>query len=224
MKEGLAATLRLGADPTAMPIVSQLVDNFCMHYPLANVRVEELPSTEIIQRLENFALDAGLTYLDPDPPAGTRAIEICQERYILLTPENLAPSGDTTTWAEAVTRPLCALNRMTRTRRILEKAALTEGVHLDPIIEVDSVPALYAQVASGWSGIVSHKWLDKFDIPSGVRAVALPAASAPPIGILTRDDQKVSLAAEAFLSNLDPSAVTAGDQKLRFPGLAGHAS
>lgn len=224
MKEGLAATLHLGADPTAMPIISELVNNFCTHFPLASVRIEELPSTEIIKRLENFALDVGLTYLDPEPPAGTRAIEICRERYFLLTPENLAPSGDETTWSEAVARPLCALNRMTRTRRILEKAALTEGAHLQPIIEVDSVTAMYAQVASGWSGIVAHKWIDKLGIPSGAHAVALPATSAPPIGILTREDPKLSLAAEAFLENLDPSTVTARAQELRFPGLTGHAS
>lgn len=207
MKEGLTATLRLGSIPTAMPVVSALTNRFCAHYPLAHARVEELPSTEIVQRLEDFALDAGLTYLDSEPPAGTRAIELYRERYVLLTPVDLAPPGDEITWAEAVARPLCALVRLMRNRKILEAAAMAEGARLEPDIEVDSIPALYAHVAHGWSGIVAHTWLDRFGIPARTRAVALPPTPTPLVGILTRADKRLSPITEAFLTSLESSAV-----------------
>jgi DNA-binding transcriptional LysR family regulator len=202
MRGGLDATLRLGAIPTAMPTVSDLTGRFCAEHPHARVRVEELSSTEIVARLGDFTLDAGLTYLDAEPPAGTRAVELYRERYLLLTPEHLAPAGDGIGWAEAVDRPLCALVRLMRNRRILEAGALAAGARLAPVIEADSVAALYSHAARGWSCIVAHTWLDVFGVPPGMRALALPPVAPPPVGILTAAEEPPSLVTAALLTTL----------------------
>lgn len=202
MRGGLDATLRLGAIPTAMPTVSSLTGRFCAEHPHARVRVEELSSTQIVARLGDFTLDAGLTYLDAEPPAGTRAIELYRERYLLLTPEHLVPPDDEVGWAEAVDRPLCALVRLMRNRRILEAAALAAGARLAPVIEADSVAALYTHAARGWSCIVAHTWLDTFGIPPGMRALDLPPVPTPPVGILTAADDPPSLVTAALLATL----------------------
>ena len=203
MRGGRDATLRLGAIPTAMPTVSILTDRFCAAHPRAKVRIEELPSTEIVRRLGDFTLDAGLTYLDPEPPSGTRHVELYRERYLLLTPERLAPSGDEIGWAEAVDRPLCALGRLMRNRRILDAGALAAGARLAPVVEANSVAALYTHAARGWSCIVAHTWLDSFGVPPGMRAVALPPVPTSPVGVLTAIEEPLSLVASALLACLD---------------------
>jgi DNA-binding transcriptional LysR family regulator len=203
MRGGLDATLRLGAIPTAMPMVSTLTADFCGRHPRARVRIEELSSTEIVRRLGDYTLDAGLTYLDPEPPAGTRSVELYREHYLLITPEHLAPlAGDgdgEIGWAEAVDRPLCALVRLMRNRRILEAGALAAGARLTPAVEADSVAALYAHAARGWSCIVAHTWLDTFGVPPGMRALRLPPVPAPPVGLLTAADEPLSMVAAALL-------------------------
>ncbi|MEJ2865883.1 LysR family transcriptional regulator [Actinomycetospora flava] len=207
MHGGLDATLRLGAIPTAMPMVGRLTGHFCARHPRARVRIEELPSTEIVRRLGDYTLDAGLTYLDPEPPSGTRSVELYRERYLLLTPEGLAPDGDEVGWAEAVDRPLCALVRLMRNRRILEAGALAAGARLDPVIEANSVAALYSHAAQGWSTVVAHTWLDSFGVPPGMRAVPLPPVPTPPVGVLTAADEPLSLVAAALLEGLDDFGV-----------------
>ena len=205
MRGGLDATLRLGAIPTAMPMIGSLTGDFCARHPRARVRIEELSSTEIVRRLGDYTLDAGLTYLDPEPPSGTRSVELYREHYLLLTPDHRAPPGDKIGWAEAVDRPLCALVRLMRNRRILEAAALAAGARLDPVIEADSVAALYAHAARGWSSIVAHTWLDTFGVPSGMRALPLPPIPRPPVGVLTSTDEPLSMVAAALLEGLDRS-------------------
>ena len=199
MRDGLAVTLRLGAIPTAMAATGSLTKAFCARHPLARVRIEELASTDIVQRLGDYTLDAGVTYLDAEPPRGTRSVEFYRERYLLLTADDHAPRGDVASWAEAVDRPLCTLVPLMRNRRILEAAALAEGARLVPVIEADSVAALYTHASQGWSTIVAHTWLDSFGVPPGMRAIPLPDASSPPVGILTAADDPLSMAASALL-------------------------
>ncbi|MGH3975825.1 MAG: LysR family transcriptional regulator [Pseudonocardiaceae bacterium] len=51
MRQGLSATLRVGAIPTAVPASSLLTAPFCSRNPRARVRIEVLSSREILRRL-----------------------------------------------------------------------------------------------------------------------------------------------------------------------------
>ena len=67
MGQGLTGRLRLGAVPTALPVVSHLTAPFYARYPRVTVTVLSLTSNEIVRGIENFELEAGLTYLDNEP-------------------------------------------------------------------------------------------------------------------------------------------------------------
>ena len=106
-----------------------------------------LSSRDIGERLAEFDLDAGLTYLEGHAPDGTVEYELYRERYLLLTPEDgeqaeLAEIG----WAEAAQLPLCALSPVMRNRQILDAAVSAAGGRLDPVVETDTVDALYTAV------------------------------------------------------------------------------
>jgi len=205
MRDGLAVTLRLGAIPTAMSVTGALTALFCARHPLARIHIEELPATEIVQRLGDYTLDAGLTYLDPEPPHGTKSVELYHERYLLLTRKDDTRNGGSVSWAEAVEQPMCALVRTMRHRRIIEAAALSDGARLVPVIEADSIAALYTHASHGWSTIVAHTWLDSFGVPSGMHAIPLPATDSPPVGVFTAADEPLSMVASALLEALDGS-------------------
>ena len=66
MRGGLTGTLRLGAIPTAMPVVSLLTTPFCERHTQARVTLESLSSRDITQKLAEFELDVAMTYLDDD--------------------------------------------------------------------------------------------------------------------------------------------------------------
>ena len=85
--KGLAGRLRIGAIPTALPIVSQLTGPFCAKFPGVSVTVLSLPSQDIERGIEAFELDAGLTYLDAEPIERVQAKPVCIEEYAFLTPD-----------------------------------------------------------------------------------------------------------------------------------------
>ncbi|GAA1289222.1 hypothetical protein GCM10009609_65560 [Pseudonocardia aurantiaca] len=77
MHEGLTATLRIGVIPTAMPVTALLAGAFQTRNPLARVQVEMASSREILHRLAEFDLDAGVAYLDGEALTGVNGRESC---------------------------------------------------------------------------------------------------------------------------------------------------
>jgi DNA-binding transcriptional LysR family regulator len=210
MRQGLTATLRIGAIPTAVPATALLTDAFTAAHPHARIRIETLSSREIGRRLAEFDLDAGLTYLDGRSRA---AVELYRERYVLLTPTD-GPLGDRASvgWAEAEALPLCTLTSSMQNRRILDEAMLAAGAQLTPVVETDTVAAIYGHLANGHrSTIIAHTWLHTLGVPTGLRAIPLPEVRpSPAIGLVTAEQQPIPIVAEALLDavrELDVAAV-----------------
>lgn len=202
MRQGLSATLRVGAIPTAVPASSLLTGPFCSRNPLARVRIEVLSSREILRRLAEFDLDVGLTYIDAEPLHGVRATVLYRERYLLLTPSDgeLAKRANVG-WAEAAATPLCALSPVMQNRRILDGIVAAAGATLSPVIETDTVAALYAHVATRrWSSIIAHAWLHAFGVPDGMQVIPLqPQPRTPQIGLVRADRDPEPIVAGALL-------------------------
>ena len=67
--------------------------------------IQSLTSIEIQKQLDDFALDAGLTYLDNEPLARMRVLPLYREHYILVTDAKGPMAGrKTVTWANW---PIC---------------------------------------------------------------------------------------------------------------------
>ncbi|HZZ47299.1 MAG TPA: LysR family transcriptional regulator substrate-binding protein [Pseudonocardia sp.] len=184
---------------------------------MAQVRVEVLPSEEILRRLAHFDLDAALTYLEPDPPEGALAVELYRERYLLLTPDD-GPLArhEQVSYAEAAALPLCVLTPEMENRRILDSAGAKTGFRLEPDFEADSVAAIYAHIATRrWSGIVAHTWVHVFGVPEGMRAVPLAEPSPhPAVGLVALDNRPVPLLVRALFDTIEPFNIagTRGDE------------
>lgn len=198
VREGLTTTLRIGAIPTAVPATGLLSDAFQARHPRARVRIVAMSAREIVGRLAEFDIDAGLTYLDEGSPDGTRSSELYRERYLLLTPDS-SPVEEPVTWAAAAALPQCALTPDMRNRQILEAATIADGGRLDPVVEATTVAALYAHLGTGRSCIVAHTWLRAFGVPAGMRALPFTDGPRPAVGVVTTDQRQASIVTAAFL-------------------------
>ncbi|OLT21627.1 LysR family transcriptional regulator [Pseudonocardia sp. CNS-139] len=206
MREGLSATLRIGAVPTAIPATPLITARFCSVHPMARVQIEALSSREIARRLADFELDVGVTYLDDESAPSMRTAELYHERYLLML-----PAGDplaalsVVDWAAAARLPLCALTTDMRNRRILDTIMAAAGAQLTPVVETDNVGALYAHVASReLASIVSHAWLHAFGVPDGmvVRPLAEPHPR-PSVGLVALHQDPPSIVADALWEAMD---------------------
>lgn len=211
MRDGLSATVRIGAIPTAVPTTSLLTLAWTDAHPRARTRVEVLPSRNIERKLAEFELDAGLTYLD-DETRTMNVLPLYRERYLLLTNADgeLAGRADVG-WRDVTGLRLCALTRSMQNRRIIDQAFHDAGVEAQVDVETDTVAALYAHLGTGrWSAVIAHTWLRAFGIPSGMRALPLEALQPQPVvGLVLGDHGPASHVAQAFLNAVVAAGVPA---------------
>lgn len=202
MRGGLTVTARIGAVPTSVPTSPLVTSRFLERYPGARVRVEALSSREIARRLAEFELDAGLTYLDDETPPGTRRVELYRERFVLVAPsEHPLMQQSEVRWGEAAELPLCALTTEMRNRRILDANMAADGVKFNPVVETDTVGALYTHMKTlRMASVVAHTWLDAFGMPDGLATRPMvEQGQGPAVGLIVLDREPNSLVAQALL-------------------------
>ena len=194
LRQGLSGRVRLGVIPTALPMVAHITAPFSERFPDVSITVLSLTSGEIMDRLYNFELDAGLSYLDNEPLDRVVSKPIYRETYVLLTRED-GPLGkrDVISWAEAAQLKLCLLTPDMQNRRIIDGIFRSVGAQPRAAIETNSVFNLCTHAGiQGMSSIVSLQLLEFFGLPLGTKALKLidPVAQRS-IGLITADRQPV---------------------------------
>lgn len=150
---GLTGPLRLGAIPTALPVVAHLVRAFSDRHPAAPVRVISLASRAIERGLATFELDAGITYLENEPLSDVRMTALYSERYFLLGRRAVlgadAVARGHASWTEAAAHPLCLLTADMQNRRIIDAAFRMVDRPVVPVLETNSVINLLTNARLG---------------------------------------------------------------------------
>ncbi|QNS02602.1 LysR family transcriptional regulator [Streptomyces xanthii] len=203
LRSGLNGRLRIGSIPTASGAVSLLTGPFCTAHPLVTVDVlTDLQSVDVFRLLQNFEIDAGITYLHKELPEGVQTLPLYEERYVLLTTvaEGLTHRRSAT-WADASRLPLCLLTGSMQGRRVLDEVFASVGLTPSPRIETDSVGALFAHVRTGqWASVVPQAWLHVFGVPHGMQALPLVDPSAAvPVGLVWSAREPGSVMARALV-------------------------
>jgi DNA-binding transcriptional LysR family regulator len=196
MRQGLTGQLRLGAVPTALPLMSYLTAPFCSKYPQVRISVLSLTSDDIIRRMENFDLDAGVTYLDNEPLERVQTTPLYKEDYVLLVPAKSALARfDRVTWAQAAEAPLCLLSPDMQNRRIIDGIFRSVGVVPEPSVETNSIFNLCSHVSSGhWCSVVPRHVLHFFGQPFGTKVVELvEPMAARTMGLIVSAREPVSV-------------------------------
>lgn len=145
----LKGELRLGAIPAAMPVIGCLAEAMLARHSGLNVSVRALTSRQIERELAAFELDAGLTYLDFEPPAHALSVPLYVERSMLISAVDGVPIPEPLDWADLARLPLCLLHQGMQNRRILDARLAERGLALRPRVTADSYLALLGLVQQG---------------------------------------------------------------------------
>lgn len=202
LRAGLVGRLRIGAIPVALPTVSQLTAPFAGRHPQVSITIMSLSSMEIQRGLDDFTLDAGITYLDNEPLSHVRTLPLYRERFYLFAPADTKfGSRETATWEEAATLPLCLLTPDMQNRRIVNGLFAQYGVAPRAMIETNSVLTLWSHVRTGkWASILPHSFLDLLGVPEGAKALPLDGGSGFTIGVVVPDREPMTPSARELLS------------------------
>ena len=198
LRHGLTGVMRLAVIPTALAVVADITTPFRALHPNVRFNVQSCTSSELLQRLMNAEIDAGITYLDNEPVAKTRVIPLYDERYYLLTAKT-APFGDRekVSWAEIAVIPLCLLTPDMQNRRIIDRLLAQAGSAVVPVLESNSIMVLVSHVKTRqWACVLPEKLVGVFGLeedltaipiihPEEVHQVGLVIAERTPLSPLT---------------------------------------
>ncbi len=189
-KGELSGKLRIGVVPTALTYVARLPAQLRKVHPDLAVHIISLTSQQIARGLEDFTLDAGITYLDEDLPSSFHISPIYDETYVLLCPPALAPrKSGTATWKEAASVPLSLLTPDMKNRRIIDEIFASAGVAPIPVMETNAFTAALAQVATGAAATIATDLLAD-SLATGKKMVQLQLVEpivTKPIGLVVAE-------------------------------------
>jgi DNA-binding transcriptional LysR family regulator len=175
LKHGLAGHLRIGAIPTALPIVAMLTTPYQANHPDVRFTIYSRTSIEVLSMLENLEIDAGLTYLDNEPLGRVQSVPLYTECYRLLTSaEGPLADRESVTWQEVGEMPLCLLTPDMQNRRIVDAQLSAVGADVVPRLESDSVIVLIAHVRTGkWTSVMPSRLAEVLGVTKNVRAIPI---------------------------------------------------
>jgi DNA-binding transcriptional LysR family regulator len=201
-RRGLTGYLKIGAIPVTLPVISLLTTPFAKLHPHTHTVIRSLTSIEIQRGIDDLTLDIGMTYLDNEPLARVRRLQLYSEHYVFLTPkEPSVQDRNTIPWAEAASYPLCLLTSDMQNRRIIDMHFREAGAEVHAAIETNSLITLWSHLKFGrWSTVVPNSFLPLIGEVNGLVALALiePDASHA-VGLVASDRDPLPPVARAFL-------------------------
>jgi DNA-binding transcriptional LysR family regulator len=180
LRQGLVGHLRIAAIPSALPMVPTLTTPYREQHPGVRFTVLSATSSDVLDQLENFEVDAGLTYLGSEPIGRVRAVPLYRERYRLLT-SPASPLGDreSVSWAEVARIPLCLMTPDMQNRRIIDRLLAVSGPAPTPALESNSMVVLFAHVRTGkWASIMPEKMAEVLGLPEQIRNIPIDEPDA----------------------------------------------
>jgi DNA-binding transcriptional LysR family regulator len=197
----LRGELRLGVIPAAMPIVGSLARAMLDRHPGLNMSVRALTSRQIERELAAFELDAGITYLDFEPPTHALSVPLYAERTMLVSAIGGVEVPDPPGWADLASLPLCLLHQGMQNRRILDARLAERGLAIRPLVTADSYVALLALVQHGrLCSIIPDSHATLLDGLSWARTAPLPDMhEGTKVGVIVADSTPVGPLARAVL-------------------------
>lgn len=212
LRGGEGGLIRLGAIPVSLPTIAMVTEPLAERHPRVHFRVTSLTSVEIQRGIDDFSLDAAITYLDNERLSNVRTQPLYRERYVLVSyrrPELVGTQQ--ITWLEAASLPLCLLTPEMQNRRIIDMHFQEAGVKPQPILETNSLITLWSHIRlGGYVSIVPHTFLlflaDSHDLscvplvePAASHLLGLVATDRDPLPPLTHS--LLTLAASWDLSH-----------------------
>ena len=207
-RDELSGKLTIGAVPTALTFVAQIAARLRREHPALTIQVYSRSAREIAQGLEDFSLDAGVSYLESALPAACRAEFLFEERYELLLPREMGPELEgEIAWRAAAAFPLCLLTPNMLNRKIIDDAFQAAEAEPTLVMETNAFTAALVQVGKGTAATIAPEILaENIGVHTEiVRLKLVEPRIVKPIGVIISEREPVLPAVEALTGVLEAS-------------------
>lgn len=199
----LTGEFRLHVIPAALPLVGPFGEALLRTNPGLTMAVQTGTSREIEHGLLSNAFDAGLTYLDHEPPANMLTAPLHHEQYRFIAVRGTGyDERQSISWDEAAALPLCLLHQGMQYRRILDREFASRGLSVNPAVTADSYISVFSLVRSGaFVSIVPDGYAQLMDGMEWCRFLPIePVAELRRVGLVVVNRDPLGTMARAGLS------------------------
>lgn len=175
MQGNLKGNLRLGAMPSMSPVLPIILKMLREKHPGVHIHVQFIGNEAMKVGLDNFSLDAAITYMD-SPELGRRSsLQIFTERLCLMVPAQKEYAGlKSISWRDAAELPLALLASTMHERSRIDKAFAAAGAKPMPRVESESILHLMFQTQyTELCTIIPEHFTVMPGLHKGTRAIAL---------------------------------------------------
>lgn len=175
-RTGLSGHIRIATIPTASATIHELTLPILQKHPSVSFTITACTSIEVLSKLENFEIDAGITYLNDEPLSGKFvSLPIYAEQFQLIVKDG-GPLSDRTSveWSELGHVPLCLLTPDMQNRRIINKHLDQAGIKVEPVLQSDSMLVLFSHVMNGkWASIMPFNLAEQISFGSEIKGIPI---------------------------------------------------
>ena len=155
-----AGEFRLSAIPAALPLIGPFGQALLRTHAGVNLAVQTGTSRDIERGLQANECDAGMTYLDDEPPANVLSVPLHHEQYLFVARKGGSFDDiKVISWTEAASQPLCLLHQGMQYRRILDREFANRGLSVSPRAIADSHLTTLSLVQSGDFASSQSSWI-----------------------------------------------------------------
>jgi DNA-binding transcriptional LysR family regulator len=187
----LTGLATIGVIPSALPWAGRLTAALGARHEALGITLRSLSSEDIQRGLDDFTLDAAITYLETEPLTGVRTQKLYAERYHLIANRAIGLTGETIGWAEAAALPLALLSPEMQYRRLLEAAFRQAG--RSPRVNI---------VSNTFTPLISH--VEASHAATIVPGLFVPDALGPEVMVLRLVDPDMRHTVGLALRETDP--------------------
>lgn len=186
-KGGLSGHLRIAVIPTALTWAARLTARFAEKHPNVAFTVLSASSRDILDKLENLDVDAGISYLDNEPLGRVTTAPLYTEDYsVVCRSDHPLAQRPSLTWSDLADAQLCLLTPNMQNRRIINRNFMEAGIAPQASLESNSTVVLVRTLLDGpWVTILPGALAEFLAAGSDLSITALSGSYMKPnVGLI----------------------------------------
>ena len=204
-RSGTSGRVHLGTGATAcIHLLPPVLATARARMPGLEIIVATGNSPDILRRVQEGALDAGLVTASPQPVGGLHRIAIRRDPLLALVPMNMAPATPLTA-EQLAALPLILFEPAGDTRGIIDRWFRQSGLTPRPIMELGSVEAIKVLVGSGLGASVLPRLALGQPVPGALICPLRPPAFRD-LALVMRKEKLLERGLRVLIEALGPDA------------------
>jgi LysR family nitrogen assimilation transcriptional regulator len=204
-KGKITGSLSIGVPPSlAHSCLADVVAEFCVQYPDVRLTVHEAYTGHLLEWLTDGLLELAVVH-GLEGERRLQMMPLMTERLVVAMAAETAAGRKTITGAELLGVRMALPSGENLTRLLMDGAFLSEGLALDPTVQLDSLAAVLNLIRRpGWATIVPGTALTSRQIGPEIARLALdkPTISRSLV-VATRPGTEMSVAGRLFVGQLE---------------------